>query len=1246
MRRITHYAISTVVLSVMLLAQTDLGNSFYLEDNNVTINCTLASVDNNSTILHNDKIYTKIDAKEDLTTYSGSVTPQNACTSGVVSMQQWFENNTTFDANISHWDTSKVTNTSSMFKGATAFNQSIGDWNTSKVTNMSNMFNGATVFNQPIGDWNTSSVTNMSNMFYSATAFNKPVSNWKTSKVTNMSSMFNGATTFNQPIGDWNTSKVTNMSSMFKGATVFNQPIGEWNTSKVTSMSSMFSSASDFNQSIGDWNTLSVTNMSSMFNGATVFNQPIGDWNTSKVTNMNSMFKGATVFNQPIGEWNTSSVTNMSSMFVNAKAFDRPIGNWKTSNVTKMNSMFVNAKAFDRPIGNWNTSSVNDMSSMFNSATVFNQPIGDWNTSSVTNMSNMFYNTTAFNEPINNWNTSKVANMSSMFKSASTFSQPIGDWNTSSVTSMSSMFYNASAFNQPIGDWNTSSVTNMNSMFYNASAFNQLIWHWNTSSVTSMSNMFKNATSFNQCLRSWKVEGIGSKPTGFDAASGFANNATLQPIWGSSEGSCAVVSSADMNITLNEDSSKTFAQSDFNFSDTGGGTFDRLYLTALPLKGTLKLNGNSVALNQGIDTGDIANLVYTPLANEYGNAYATFGFKVHSNRDANSSQYTATINVTRVIDTTPDDFSFTPKTNQNLSTVVTSNTITLANMDNNTSISIAGGEYMLNNDGNWTSSASSVNNGDTVTLRTTSSSNYSTTLATTLTVGTLSKDFAVTTKAAPPPPSPINTAPTLTGLSEVIDTNDTQSLYPFSTVELSDLEGDALSITLSLDTSATGSLSAYTIESDSVANVEEALRAIQFVPTANIAPLGESNATTITLIVSDGKANTTKEIVISALSINIAPKITTALENMQLIQGETKSLKLSLEDSDGDELNLSMSSATPTIAQITPLFSNPIVDADYQANSFALDIQGLSEGNTTVTLTLSDGNLTATQSFNVEVLPLQEETNTTTPDENATDEPVVEENTTTPDEPIVNENKPTQEENTTTPDEPLVDTPVVEENTTTPSEPVVEEPIETNTTTPHEENTTIEEPTVDEPIVDENTTTPDEPIVDEPSNTFVVPFEGEEESNSTVILHHDFNATQDEEGNIIIVLNDGNATTQIIINHDGSVKHIVQRNGKTTQALFKVASYTVVDANGTVTTHADVFIDGFIFRAVVETNKEGKSKTRFIKINPITQERIYLAHTLREDLEFDLGSTFEIFVRDDKLFIKAIHAMDNDLVIE
>ena len=72
---------------------------------------------------------------------------------------QGFGGKSTFDGDISNWNTAQVTTMRYMFRSASAFNQDIGSWNTEKVTDMECMFLSASAFNQDIGSWNTAQVT-------------------------------------------------------------------------------------------------------------------------------------------------------------------------------------------------------------------------------------------------------------------------------------------------------------------------------------------------------------------------------------------------------------------------------------------------------------------------------------------------------------------------------------------------------------------------------------------------------------------------------------------------------------------------------------------------------------------------------------------------------------------------------------------------------------------------------------------------------------------------------------------------------------------------------------------------------------------------------------------------------------------------------------------------------------------------------------------------------------------------------
>ena len=382
--------------------------NFSKHANGVTIVCTAASA--NAKGIIDGVVYTKR-AVGDITLANATTT----CTSGIETMTNTtlpFDG-TTFNGDISHWDTSSATTMNSMFSNATDFNQDIGDWDTSNVTDMSSVFNGAPKFNHDIGSWDTGKVTNMIGIFNNATAFNQDIGDWNTSLVKNFipgsftNSMFEGATSFNQDLS-WDVSNMLDMSNMFKGATAFNQDLS-WDVSEVTNMRSMFEGARAFNGDISGWDVSKVTTMENMFFNARAFNQNIGSWDTSEATNMQGMFWVATAFNQDISSWNVSTVMNMYSMFAYAAAFNQNIGSWTVSAVTNMRRMFEGATAFNGDISGWIVDNVTDMFGMFWRAAAFNQDISSWNVNTVTNMAAMFQDATAFNQDLSGWCVSHIS---------------------------------------------------------------------------------------------------------------------------------------------------------------------------------------------------------------------------------------------------------------------------------------------------------------------------------------------------------------------------------------------------------------------------------------------------------------------------------------------------------------------------------------------------------------------------------------------------------------------------------------------------------------------------------------------------------------------------------------------------------------------------------------------------------------------------------------------------------------------
>ncbi len=313
--------------------------------------------------------------KADIISHLWEYAADHIITTKVTDFGWLFQNNTTFNENISNWDTSNVTNMSNMFNWATSFNNwnwaNLNNWDTTKVTTLQNTFNWATSFNKSINSWNTSNVTNMSWLFQWATSYNQTISSWDVSKVTTISNMFNWATSFNQNISSkvffqwilthtwtWYDTWTTSWSSankpqlrtiltkpnwITKYATNISMPdwtyVVNWTTyyvvsnkawieakikanranansiitTKVTDMSWLFYTENiwRYTSSRPRWCTLWSADDSWKYN----FNASIASWDTSNVTTMENMFKWATAFNQDISKWDTSNVTNMNNIF-------------------------------------------------------------------------------------------------------------------------------------------------------------------------------------------------------------------------------------------------------------------------------------------------------------------------------------------------------------------------------------------------------------------------------------------------------------------------------------------------------------------------------------------------------------------------------------------------------------------------------------------------------------------------------------------------------------------------------------------------------------------------------------------------------------------------------------------------------------------------------------------------------------------------------------------------------------------
>lgn len=215
-------------------------------------------------------------------------------------------------------------------------------------------------------------------------------------------------------------------------------------------------------------------------------------------------------------------------------------------------------------------------------------------------------------------------------------------------------------------------------------------------------------------------------------------------------------------------------------------------------------------------------------------------------RVAASSEYetesTATLTVgtvegtfsvtTRAASTTPSAIEFTDVDDADLGDLVVSNDVTLAGFDGELEANVTGGSLILN--GAPATTPVNVAAGDIVALEVTAAAAYETGVTATLTVGTVSGEFTVTTKASPAVPAILSfTAPST-------------DVEPGADVELSwDVEGDIDGLTLA-GPGLTGAVDVLS-ESGYTVTIPTGVADVSYTLTATNAELGAGATATETL---------------------------------------------------------------------------------------------------------------------------------------------------------------------------------------------------------------------------------------------------------------------------------------------------------------------------------------------------------------------------------------------------------------
>lgn len=161
---------------------------------------------------------------------------------------------------------------------------------------------------------------------------------------------------------------------------------------------------------------------------------------------------------------------------------------------------------------------------------------------------------------------------------------------------------------------------------------------------------------------------------------------------------------------------------------------------------TISVSGGSYAINGGAFTSSAGN--FNPGDTVSVRVTASAQFSAAASVQLTIGGVTGSFSVTTIAaDTTPDAFTFGSAVDVMPGSEQVSSAATISGLNTNAPISIDSGSYSINGSA-FTSAAGSIGNGDTVTVRQTASSNFSTTTTSTLTIGGISAAYRVSTIAA------------------------------------------------------------------------------------------------------------------------------------------------------------------------------------------------------------------------------------------------------------------------------------------------------------------------------------------------------------------------------------------------------------------------------------------------------------------------------------------------------------------
>jgi len=370
---------------------------------------------------------------------------------GVTDTSYMFYNASSFDSDISAWDTSAVTSMAFMFSGTESLEQDISMWDVTAVKNVSGIFTNSYMCDH--GEWPSFSQAAVGGEAYS---FSYLGCADNIEDIMLMELWVNAGDVLELPFKSydyltvfWGDNTIDEYST--NGYIAHTYSVTGYVQVGIDGYATGFGKAgltsgfqldlayegADMILNVPQWGTVFGfgSSFAGAFFGAKKLAAVPNDIPSSVAINTSYMFFGAEMFNSDISNWHTGDVQDMSFMFYGAKAFNADISNWYLGSVGG-NQIYPDK-------GDANGYGHGSFRYMFCGATSFNQNIDINFSRNLYSMDHMFFGATSFNQDIGNWDLDmqSLVDMSFMFAGATSFNQDLSNWELKSLN-VSGMFLN------------------------------------------------------------------------------------------------------------------------------------------------------------------------------------------------------------------------------------------------------------------------------------------------------------------------------------------------------------------------------------------------------------------------------------------------------------------------------------------------------------------------------------------------------------------------------------------------------------------------------------------------------------------------------------------------------------------------------------------------------------------------------------------------------------------------------------